>query len=235
MTTESSSITTTAEEQSEESIPPSSNPEANEGNNNDGGNNNNNNKEGEDSDVDGGGSEKKRTTLSHYLSDHLISSFLDPDLDVSVKIEKAKLLQPYLEEIDGYWSFSSVSSSAEENQNGNQNNQQQQHQSITEGQLPPIEWQTHFRKSYTILLWVRPTLSTIEKVTTIAEDNELIQSYNSTTNTSTLKNKRILYRFANHVDDDAHSPTGVCVTVGDWRAIEEEEDEDEEDDDEESK
>merc|ERR1712194_1005163 len=120
------------------------------GDNGNGGGNNNNNKEGEDSDVDGG-SEKKRTTLSHYLSDHLISSFLDPDLDVSVKIEKAQLIQPYLKEIDGYWSFSSVSSSAEEEENQTTHNQQQQQQhqpSITEGQLPPIDWQTHFRKSY---------------------------------------------------------------------------------------
>ena len=226
MTTESSSITI-AEEQSEESITSSSTLEANERDNDRG-----NNKEGEDCVDFDGGSEKKRTTLSHYLSDHLISSFLDPDLDVSVKIQKAKLLQPYLEEIDGYWSFSSSSASAEENHYRNQHHQQQP--SITEGKLPPIEWQTHFRKSYTILLWVRPTISTIEKVTTVAEDNELNQSYNST-DTSTLKNKRILYRFANHVDDDAQSPTGVCVTVGDWRAIEEEDEEHEKDDDEESK
>jgi hypothetical protein len=66
-----------------------------------------------------------------------------------------------------------------------------------------------FSKGYTILLWVRPVVGS-EKETTIAEDDQ--QHFSKT--------KRVLYRFATSLED-ANSQ-GVCVTAGDWRAVEEE-------------
>ena len=130
-------------------------------------------------------------SISQHLSEQ-VSTSIDPDVDVSKKIEKAKKIQPFLEDVDGYLSFSSEVS--------------------CEGQLPVLEWNHHFRKAYTIILWVRPVLGP-EKHTTIAEDDQQhLQSQ---------KIKRVLYRFGTSLDDS--SSVGVCVTIGEWRCIEEEE------------
>ena len=161
-------------------------------------------------------------TMSKHLSNQIISPLLDPDLDVSIKIEKAEKLKPFLDEIDGYWSFSSE----EEEEDDPDNNSDRRHSrrggptkvAITEGHLPILEWNTNFRKSYTILLWVRPKIGSTERkedttTTTIAEDDELLKNKNKSKN-----KRRILYRFANH-EHDSQSKSGVCVSVGDWRAI----------------
>ncbi|KAG7359446.1 Beige/BEACH domain containing protein [Nitzschia inconspicua] len=127
-------------------------------------------------------------SMSRHLSNQ-VSTWIDADASVETKLQKAKILEPFLQEIDGYLSFSS--------------------EEPAEGQWPVLEWNTHFRKAYTIILWVRPVVGA-EKETTIAEDDQ--QHYSKT--------KRVLYRFATSLED-ANSQ-GVCVSVGDWRAVEEE-------------
>lgn len=87
------------------------------------------------------------------MSQHMfqqVSTFTGTE-DVSSKIQKAKTLAPYINQVDGFLSFSEPSN---------------------EGQLPVLEWNADFRKAYTLLLWVRPVLGG-EKETTLHEDNAL--------------------------------------------------------------
>jgi hypothetical protein len=121
--------------------------------------------------------EQDEVSLSQHLFKQ-VSTFTGSE-DVSSKVQKAKTLAPYIEQVDGFLSFSEPSH---------------------EGQLPVLEWNTDFRKAYTLLLWVRPVLGE-EKETTIHEDNALPQ--------------RLLYKFSTSHDDA--SGLGVCVTIGDWR------------------
>jgi hypothetical protein len=127
-------------------------------------------------------------SMSQHLSEQ-VSTWIDADARVEMKLQKSQMMEPFLQEIDGYLSFSSEKS--------------------CEGQWPVLEWNTHFRKGHTIVLWVRPLVGP-EKETTIAEDDK--QHFSVA--------RRVLYRFATSLDD-ANSQ-GVCVTVGDWRAVEEE-------------
>ena len=129
--------------------------------------------------------------MSQHLFEQL-SSFVDPEMDVSTKIQKAKNISKYVEELDGYMNFSCE-------------NTQKNNLMPTEGQLPALEWHAHFRKAYTLLLWVRPVLGG-EKFTTIMEDDAGPTA------------RRVLYRFATTANDDANG-LGVCVTVGDWRVL----------------
>ena len=111
-----------------------------------------------------------------------VSALVDPDLDVAKKVKYAQDLKPHIGQIDGYLSFSS-------------------HPDETvEGQLPVLEWNAHFRKAYTLLLWIRPCLGE-ELQTTILENDR--------------QGRRVLYRLATSPDDT--TSVGVCVTIGDWR------------------
>mmetsp|Transcript_79159 Transcript_79159/g.229918 ORF Transcript_79159/g.229918 Transcript_79159/m.229918 type:complete len:86 (-) Transcript_79159:423-680(-) len=84
-----------------------------------------------------------------------------------------------MEEVDGFLSFGAGSS---------------------RGELPVLEWNNHFRKAYTLLLWIRPVLGE-ELETTILEDDQ------------NANHRRILYRFATAPEDAA--AVGVCATLGD--------------------
>ncbi|KAL3924923.1 MAG: hypothetical protein SGILL_000744 [Bacillariaceae sp.] len=129
-------------------------------------------------------------SMSQHLSNQ-VYTWIDPDASADVKLQKCNTLQPFLEDVDGYLSFSSETPS--------------------EGQWPVLEWNAHFRKGYTIVLWVRPVVGE-EKNTTIAEDDAAFG-----------KTRRVLYRFGTSLEDATSQ--GVCVSVGDWRAVEEEHDE----------
>jgi len=152
------------------------------------------------------------TSLPKHLSDTVTSSFLDPDLDVHERLDRAQKIRPFLEEIDGYWSFSSNIIKTGNSARSNSKN--------TEGQLPHLEWNAHFRKSYTLLLWVRPRIGAVMEPTTIAEDDA---------NANVSNSNRLLYRFGT-TDEDDISATGVAVSVGEWRAIEDDDDYDGDDD-----
>jgi hypothetical protein len=165
-------------------------------------------------------------SIQEHLTEEIGASFLDPDLDVSDRLEKARKLAPFLEEIDGYWSFSSGDGSDDDddddedsnvnvnvNANANvMNNFHARSHSKTEGRLPVLDWNSQFRKSYTLLLWVRPRIRRKQQETTVAEDTHQRERGNK---------RRLLYRFGDS-EDDATCTTGVAVSVGEWRAIEDE-------------
>jgi hypothetical protein len=67
-----------------------------------------------------------------------------------------------------------------------------------EAQLPPLEWNRHFRKAYTILAWVRPEMS-----------GDVAQESPSPT-----KARQVLYRFSTSAEDSRGS--GICVLLGNW-------------------
>ncbi len=140
---------------------------------------------------------------------------MDPDLDVSERLQKAERLAPFLNEIDGYWSFSSDDKDVKPNSNT--------FQFITQGRLPALDWKSHFRKSYTLLLWVRPRIGKEKQDTTVAEDNAIASNQHQ-------RGKRLLYRFGDD-EEDNQCTTGVAVSVGEWRAIEDEQQDDNDDDD----
>mmetsp|Transcript_14867 Transcript_14867/g.37451 ORF Transcript_14867/g.37451 Transcript_14867/m.37451 type:complete len:186 (+) Transcript_14867:95-652(+) len=153
-------------------------------------------------------------TLQEHLAEEIGASFLDPHSDVSKRLEQAQKLAPFLEEIDGYWSFAShdrdfdAKQKQKQNANANELQLQLQFQFITQGRLPALDWKSHFRKSYTILLWVRPRIGTeTEETTTVAQDNAF---------GTNQRGKRLLYRFGDD-EDDKECTTGVAVSVGEWR------------------
>eukprot|EP00339_Tiarina_fusa_P019574 CAMPEP_0117009984 /NCGR_PEP_ID=MMETSP0472-20121206/8922_1 /TAXON_ID=693140 ORGANISM="Tiarina fusus, Strain LIS" /NCGR_SAMPLE_ID=MMETSP0472 /ASSEMBLY_ACC=CAM_ASM_000603 /LENGTH=185 /DNA_ID=CAMNT_0004712415 /DNA_START=132 /DNA_END=685 /DNA_ORIENTATION=- len=121
-------------------------------------------------------------SMSEHLFDQ-VSTWTDPKASIDEKVQKAKNLKPFIGEVDGYLSFDSESSS--------------------EGKWPVLEWTSHFRKAYNLLLWIRPVVTDKELQTTILED--------------TTPQRRVLYRLATSPED--HSGVGVCVTVGDWRMV----------------
>ena len=164
--------------------------------------------------------EQQQQTISEYIADKVVQPLLDPDLEVTQKLQTIHTkIQPYLEEIDGYWSFSSAKNDS------NTTSTTTIPTTTTEGHLPSLDWERHFRNAYTVLLWIRPQLSTTTEhpPTTLADEEH---------NNPKTKHPRILYRFANH-PDDAHSTTGVCVTMGEWRAVEDQEDNDDDEDEDE--
>ncbi len=71
--------------------------------------------------------------------------------------------------------------------------------------LPGLDWNKTFKKGYSVLVWVRPTLE---------------QGGNSTTtNTaSTSPRKQVLYRFATSETDGIKGSIGVCAILGQWSA-----------------
>lgn len=128
------------------------------------------------------------------MSQHLfeqVSCWTNPDIAADKKVSKAVKLKDYVQEVDGYLNISS--------------------DHPCEGQWPVLEWNEHFRKAYTILLWVRPLVG--EKLETEDKDGETIIDR---TDDSTM-HPRVLYRFGTHPGDSAAQ--GVCVTLGEWRCI----------------
>ncbi|VEU43883.1 unnamed protein product [Pseudo-nitzschia multistriata] len=144
------------------------------------------------------------SSLPGHLSEAVAASFLDPAMDVGERLARAEAIRPFLNEIDGYWSFGSYNNSSGE-------------RTTTEGRLPPLAWNAHFRKAYTLLLWVRPVIGAEKEpeeteTTTVAEDDA--EALGEGTGSD-----RLLYRFAEG-PEDATSSTGVSVSVGEWRALE---------------
>eukprot|EP00934_Nitzschia_sp_Nitz4_P008655 Nitzschia sp. Nitz4//scaffold12_size214221//49825//58278//NITZ4_001488-RA/size214221-processed-gene-0.150-mRNA-1//-1//CDS//3329534984//8645//frame0 len=139
-------------------------------------------------------SSTEEVSMSQHFHDRF-QTLLNPNEAGSSKVEILQDIQPYLGEVDGYLSFSSDQLSGTNIS------------AKTRGELPVLEWNAQFRKSYTLLLWVRPVLGQ-EVQTTIHEDDQ-----------NAAGHRRVLYRFATS-DQDAESTTGVCVTMTDWRVVE---------------
>lgn len=69
--------------------------------------------------------------------------------------------------------------------------------------LPGLDWNKTFRKGYTVLVWVRPTLNCVQ--TSIPEAAAI--------------RKQVLYRFATSLHDNVVGSVGVCAILGQWQAV----------------
>ena len=81
------------------------------------------------------------------------------------------------------------------------------------GELPPLDWKGAFRKSYTILFWIRPVLGGLRETTegsTVSDLGEAGQDSAS----SLTETRRLWYRFSTATLDDVG--VGICVQCGDW-------------------
>ena len=72
--------------------------------------------------------------------------------------------------------------------------------------LPGLDWNKTFRKGYTVLVWVRPTLNCDSS------------SYSSIPEKAAVR-KQVLYRLASSLHDNVLGAVGVCAILGQWEAI----------------
>ena len=89
------------------------------------------------------------------------------------------------------------------------------------GQLPPLDWKGSFRKSYSLLFWIRPIVGN-----PMEEGNDIHDTASSKDSHSTIhradpleqqnqqKARRIWYRFSTSSQDD--SGVGICVECSEW-------------------
>lgn len=69
--------------------------------------------------------------------------------------------------------------------------------------LPGLDWSRTFRKGYSVLVWVRPTLNCTQ---TLIPDGAAIR-------------KQVLYRFSTSLHDNIIGAVGICAILGQWQAI----------------
>ena len=106
---------------------------------------------------------------------------VDPDVPREQRVKQAELLRSLLWEPDGYITF----------------------KGLTKGLLPALDWNSSFRKAYSLLMWVRPRLT--DETLELSPESEMEMSQT-----------RMLYRFSSHADDSR--AVGVCVNMSDWHA-----------------
>ncbi|KAL7565117.1 hypothetical protein ACA910_005124 [Epithemia clementina (nom. ined.)] len=131
------------------------------------------------------------STTSEDLPDDSISTFtkhlhqewkilVDPDVPPDQRMAQAERLRPLLSETDGYITFKGQ----------------------TKGLLPALDWNTSFRKAYSLLMWIRPRLS-----------GEILDADPETE--TDIHQTRVLYRFSSNSDDSR--AVGVCVALSSWQ------------------
>ncbi|KAL7500214.1 hypothetical protein ACHAWT_008212 [Skeletonema menzelii] len=70
--------------------------------------------------------------------------------------------------------------------------------------LPGLDWNKTFKKGYSVLVWVRPTL---------------LEQTETNTPMGTSPRKQVLYRFATSETDGVRGSIGVCAILGQWSAV----------------
>jgi hypothetical protein len=90
-----------------------------------------------------------------------------------------------------------------------------------QGHLPALDWNQHFRKAYTLLLWLRVVAEDVKEEEhkgkeEIEKEDEKEEGEDEP---DTTPPPRILYRFATSPDDS--EATGICVTCSDWKLSDE--------------
>jgi len=116
--------------------------------------------------------------ISHHVHD-IMTGLVSVNVGMSEKLQQSLILKKFLSRPDGYIEL----------------------QPPCEAQLPPLEWNRHFRKSYSILAWIRPH---VEETTTPS--------------TTHSQHKQVLYRFSTSEKD--YKGAGICVQLGDWQMSE---------------
>jgi len=89
--------------------------------------------------------------------------------------------------------------------------------------LPGLDWNKTFRKGYSILVWVRPSLANSLEQQSQNESSAIGgESEIGTTKNKEGKRKpqkQILYRFATSSNDNTSNSVGVCAMLGQWTAV----------------
>ena len=116
--------------------------------------------------------------LSKHVHD-LLTSLVSTETSLQEKHVHAAILQDFVTRPDAYIEFSNTQ---------------------CEAQLPPLEWNRHFKKAYTILCWIRPIVHV---------HGDVIPS-----TTTPHHYKQVLYRFC--TSDKDYKGAGLCVQLGDW-------------------
>ena len=74
--------------------------------------------------------------------------------------------------------------------------------------LPGLDWNKTFKKGYSVLVWVRPTL-----------DQGSSSTPSTTIPMGSSPRKQVLYRLATSEIDDSKGSIGVCAILGQWSAV----------------
>lgn len=119
-------------------------------------------------------------TLTKHVH-HQWKKLVDPNLSVKDRMSKAEELRPLLSKTDAYITLKGQ----------------------TRAMLPALDWNASFRKSYSMLMWVRPRLT--DETIEFSSESDL-----------EFSGKRMLYRFSTHNDDS--KAIGVSVTLSNWQA-----------------
>lgn len=141
------------------------------------------------------------TPLSQHVS-RTLYRLLDTSATTEIKQETALNLIDYVSQVDAYvvmqqnttfeTSTDPITGSVVEIPN------------VQRVEMPPILWNPHYRKSYTLLMWLRASMG----------DEQEQEDGDSKRDTS----PRILYRFCTSEQD--HAGVGICVTLGEWNKVE---------------
>ena len=118
----------------------------------------------------------------------------------------------------------------DENQDLDQNreldNKEEEEMLIKGGgiKLPGLDWNKTFRKGYSILVWVRPSLDDSSEQRPQNESSAIGVREESEIGTTKNKERRkpqkqILYRFATSSNDNTTNSVGVCAMLGQWTAV----------------
>lgn len=77
--------------------------------------------------------------------------------------------------------------------------------------LPGLDWNKTFRKGYTIMVWVRPTLEDVWYSSSGASSTRIPEG--------APPRKQVLYRLATSLHDNVIGAVGICAILGQWNAI----------------
>lgn len=124
--------------------------------------------------------ERNSITFTQHLHKEL-KILADPNVPYEKRIAQAQRIRHFLGETDAYITFKGQ----------------------TKGVLPALDWNTSFRKAYSLLMWVRPRLQ--DGILDICDQAEV-----------ELAQRKILYRFSTNADDS--KAVGVCATLSGWQA-----------------
>lgn len=134
-------------------------------------------------DEDEGEDEEKDVSLSEYIHSELVSLVNEPS-----SVHRWK---PHLRQIDAVCILGDDS----------------------HGELPPLDWKGSFRKSYTILFWIRPIVGHELDESELSElaDRHVGIGQDAV---QEVERRRLWYRFSTATLDD--SGVGICIQCGDW-------------------
>jgi hypothetical protein len=137
------------------------------------------------------------------LSRHLFEEFrllVDPAVSAAAKVKQCeeRWIPNLQDPADAYVTFSG---------------------DVHQAHLPSIpNWNSSFRKAYTLLFWIRPRLGDQQPEQQQMQEQHQSSPSAAEKNPDPTSHRRLLYRFS--TDHNDANGTGVCVTCSPWRVIE---------------